>query len=180
LVIPRVVLCVAVLTACGSPTLIPALTQTPLPTANAETTPSPSPTPKPPPTLKELGHLYLEVVNRVNQRVCTLNTLADAAEFDWRMVRRAARDLADALRRWADKLRAIEWTRSVQGDINRLIRAVAAEEVAFRAAVAADEETSFVHLMIATRRPNSRAAAAANAVRSMLGIKSLSGDPCRA
>jgi hypothetical protein len=144
--------------------------------ASASATPSPSP-PLPQLTPAEQGRLYLASGRWYYDRLCRFNTRW-AGRTDWRAKAAAIDKLADVQRRWADELREIRWARQVQGDIERLIRNLAAQEAAMRAQAAAPNPVTFWRLGMEVSKLNAKGAQLANAVRGTLGIESVGGDAC--
>jgi hypothetical protein len=148
-----------------------------VPSVSASASATPSPSPLPQLGLTQQGRLYLASGRWYYDRLCRFNTRW-AGRTDWRATAAAIDKLANVQRRWADELRETRWAQQVQGDIERLIRNLAAQEAAMRAQAAAPNPVTFWRLGMDVSKLNAKGAQLANAVRGTLGIESVGGDAC--
>jgi hypothetical protein len=170
-----ILILLAALSACSaatgqSPSVEPTLTPSP--------SPSPTATPVPTPDLAALGQIYLAAVEPANQTLCTFNTVATNPQATTQQLRDVAGAYADALRTFADALRATTWPSPLDNDVRELLAGLAAEETQFRGAAAATTYADVVAFLNAAADANPAAAAAANLLRGDLGIASVAGTPC--
>jgi hypothetical protein len=168
----KVTLMAVLLAGCASDTSTPLATPSIYPTCVPTSPVAPNLAPTP------LGRLYLRAARPYNRQLCSFNTRFSGTSPSLSEIQPAVLELAASLHQFVDRLRVIDWNHDLDDEINALIAAGAKQETILRGMATADSEAAFYALDARRGDANVEATAAANLVRSALGIESMGGDPC--